>query len=458
MGLSVSRLLLIVAATLALITVGIVGYLEWSRPIHLRVAAGPKDGIDAKLLASFNRLLDLNRAGVRLDLVATANVRESDRLLDKREVDMAVVRLDDPLPTSAALVALLRTELVIAIAAPRHKLESLSDARGKRFGLVSRSPLDEPSFVRLLDMLALTPADLHLSIVKAEDVARLIASGQLDGVVAIGVPADPEVRAVVAAVGDKRKNPPTILSIELGEGLKQRTPAASSETIEKHAFPRQSIPDDDVDTVGVPTVLAANRAIDGPLRVRLYNNAIMEVTRGLVERRSELARELPLASQIAPPDSEKDARFPVHPGAAAYLEDTDTSWVTLFSDQVWNVVLVGGLASSLFAAAGSFLKKGRDDPEGEILERLKAITKRASAATDPEDADVLSRELGVLAMDIATLGHERRCSYEEFAPLQLAYESARDLVASLRTIPPRLPSTLAPTPDIASAPIGSSTR
>ncbi|MGO4675097.1 TAXI family TRAP transporter solute-binding subunit [Bosea sp. 2YAB26] len=436
MNISMSRLLLIAAAAFALLTAAVVGYLSWSQPLHLRVAAGPKDGIDAKLLIAFNRLLDVNRAGARLDLVTTADMHESSQLLEKREVDLAVLRLDDPLPTGAALVAMLRTNLMIAAAPARLKLETLADVKGKRLGLVSRSPLDEPSFVRLLDMVGLTPADVRMTIIKPEDVARLVAGGQLDCVVVLGVPADPVVRDVVAAVGDKRKTPPTILSIELGESLKQNTPAASSETIEKNAFPRLSIPDDDVDTVGVPTALAANRASTGPMRVRLYNNAIMEVTRGLLERRSELAREIPLASLITPPDSEKDARFPLHPGTAAYLEDTDTSWSTLFSEQIWNVVLVGGVISSMLAAAGGFLNQGGADPMGGILSRLKDITERAGASTDPADAQGLSQELGVLAIDMAALGYKRRCSYEEFAPLQLAYESARDAVAALRAGPP----------------------
>lgn len=437
MNISISRLLLVVAATLALITASIVGYLVWSRPVHLRVAAGPKDGVDAKLLNGFDRLLDANRAGVRLDVVATAGDHENEQLLEKRDVDLAVVRLDDPLPTGAALVALLRTNVVVAVAPARLKLENLLDVKGKRLGLVSRSPLDEPSFVKVLDMLGITPKDVHLTIVKPDDVARLTTGGQIDCIVVIGVPADPAVSAVVQTASGKKRNALTILGLEFGESLKQNTPAASSETIEKNAFPRLSIPDDDVDTVGVPTALAANRAATGPLRGRLYDNAIMEVTRNLVERRSELARAVPLASQIAPPDSEKDARFPVHPGAAAYLEDTDTSWATLFSDQIWNVVLVGGLASSILAAAGSFLKQGRYDRVGGILDRLQAITEHAGASTDPSAAHMLSQELGVLAMEIATLGYKRHCSYEEFAPLQLAYESARDAVASLRARPPQ---------------------
>ena len=157
----------------------------------------------------------------------------------------------------------------------------------------------------------------------------------------------------------------------------------------------------------------------------------MEVTHYLLERRSELTRKVPLASLIAAPDTEKGARFPVHPGAAAYLGDTDTSLLTLVSDQIWNVMLVGGMLTSILAAAGSFLKHGAPDPMRALLDGLKGITERARISADPADAIALSHDLNAIANEIATLGYERRCSYEEFAPLQLACEIARDAVASL---------------------------
>ncbi len=426
------RFLLITAGLIAVLTATAVTYLVWSKPVHLRVAAGPTDGIDATILAAFDRLLEINRASVRLDLVTTAGVHESNQLLEKRQVDLAVVRLDDPLPTSAALIALLRTNAAIAVAPSRLKLENFSDLKGKRVGLVARTPLDEPGFVKLLDVFGMKPSDVKLTIIKPEDVATLTGNGRIDCVVIFGVPAEPEVMAVVYAVDGKRKDPPTILSVDVGEFLKGNAPAAASETIPKHAFPRRRIPDDEVESVGVPTALAANKAATGPLRARVYNNAITELTQNLLQRRSELARKVSLASLIAPPDTEKGARFPVHPGATAYLSDTDTSWFTLLSDQVWNVLLVGGMLSSVFAAVAAFLKQDAPDPMREQLDRLKSIAERARKSADPDDADALSQDLNDVATEIAALGYERRSSYEQFAPAQLAFENAKDAVDTLR--------------------------
>jgi TRAP-type uncharacterized transport system substrate-binding protein len=398
----------------------------------LRVAAGPQQGTDALILAAFDRLLEVNRASVRLDLVTTAGFHENQVALEKREVELAVVRLDDPLPTAASLIALLRINVVIAVAPSRLKLENFSDLKGKRVGLVPRSSLDEPSFVKLLDAFGMKPEDVKLTIIKPEDVATLTGNGRIDCVAVVGVPADPEVRDIVYAVDGKKKDPPTILAVDIGDFLKQNTPSVSAEKIAKHAFPRRRIPDDEVDTIGVPTALAANKAATGPLRERIYNNAITELTRTLLEQRGTLARQVSLASLIAAPDTEKGAKFPVHAGATAYLSDTDTSWFTLVSDQVWNVLLVGGMLSSISAGLAAYLKRDKPDPMRDILNRLESIAERAWVSTDPGDAHKLAQELSTVAVQSAELGYERRGSSEQFAALQLAFENARDAVHALR--------------------------
>jgi TRAP-type uncharacterized transport system substrate-binding protein len=182
---SLALLLLIIAALIAVTTASAVAYILWSQPVELRVAAGPQDGKDAAILAAFDRMLEATNAGVRLKLVTTAGLKDNNALLGKREVDLAVVRLDEAIPATSGLVAILRTDGVIAVAPARHKLENLSDLSGKRVGLVSRSPLDEPGFVRVLDVFGLKPADVKLTIITPDEVGPLTTSGQIDCVVVI---------------------------------------------------------------------------------------------------------------------------------------------------------------------------------------------------------------------------------------------------------------------------------
>lgn len=425
-----SRALLLAAALIALATVGVAAYREWARPTLLRVAAGPLNGADARLMTAFNRLLETTHADVRLEIVTTASMHENVVALDKGDVDMAVVRLDDPLPPSAGLVALLRTSVLVAVAPARLKLESLGDVRRRRIGLVERSPFDRQGLHKVLEAFGIGPEDVQIETIAAGDVSGLTRAGKIDVVVVTGAPAEPEVQAVANALAGDRKAPPTILSVPLGD-IASGT-AAVAETIDKNAFPRLGIPDADVETIGVKTALVANVVPAASLRKRANDNAIREVVESLVERRGDLEREAPLASLIAAPDREDDSRFPFHPGASAYVDDVDTSWTSLFSDQLWNIVLVAGALSSATAFVAGFLARGRSHPTAKILDRLRAIAEAAETSTDPADAESLARELRKLAFDLAEFGRKRGNGYEQVAPLLLALEGAREAVAALR--------------------------
>jgi TRAP-type uncharacterized transport system substrate-binding protein len=427
-----TRYLLFLAATIASLTAAVTIYVIYSQPLHLRIAVGPDGGTDANIFGALERILAADHSTVRLDLVTTSGTHENNSLLEKREVDLAVLRADEPLPGGAALLAVLRTNVAVLVAPARHKLESISELKGKRLGLVVRSAQDEAIATRLLDSFNLKPADVSLTAIKASDVGALTKSGKFHAVLVFGAPTDPEVSGVVYAVDYKRKEGPSILAIEIGDFSKGSSAAASSATIAKLAFPRRGIPEEEVESVGVPTVLAANRASSRPLKGKLYNNAITELTKTLLQRHGEIARRIPLASLITAPDDDKSSRLPVHAGATAYLADTDVSWATFFSEQIWNVVLIGGILSSLFAAIWSFLKPRRLDPLRRLLDRLSAITSQAQTSSGQREYETLSKNLSNIGVEIATLAYERGSTYEQFAPVQLAYESAYRAVEAMR--------------------------
>ena len=96
------------------------------------------------------------------------------------------------------------------------------------------------------------------------------------------------------------------------------------------------------------------------------------------------------------------------------------------------------MLSSVFAAAARFLKQNATDPMRGLFNRLRDIGERARATTNPADADALRQELGTITAELALLGYERPCGYEQFALLQLAFENARDVVEALRSRPRRM--------------------
>ena len=57
---------------------------------------------------------------------------------------------------------------------------------------------------------------------------------------------------------------------------------------------------------------------------------------------------MPGASHIEKPDTDKDAALPAHPGAAAYIDGTERTFLERYSDCFWGALLVlSGLGSAL---------------------------------------------------------------------------------------------------------------
>jgi TRAP-type uncharacterized transport system substrate-binding protein len=423
------RLYFTLAIVFAILVAISIGSYYLSQPTLLSVAVGPADGKDARLMSAVENVVEGHRTGVRLRPIATSGDEENRALLANGQADLAIIRADQGFPADSSIVMILRTNVLVVVAPSKLDLESFSQLKGKRLGLVVRSPLDEAGATKLLGFYGMQSADIKWTVIKPAEVGPLTDSGRLDAVMVFGPIVDPEVAAVVYAVDSKKKKGPSILAIELSGLAEANTAAASEVTIPKHAFSRRLVPDDDVNTIGVPTILAGNTPA-GSIRAKIRAQAVMELARNMFERRSELSQKLGYTVAIEKPDNDKGVRFPVHPGAAAYLDDTDISWYTMFSDQIWTVWLVGGVLASAGAGMLGALRRPKADPTREHLDRLRSITQRARE--HPDEMDTLSDELSDLAVDIAALAYERKSGREEFAPIQLAYENARFALQTAR--------------------------
>jgi hypothetical protein len=247
----------------------------------------------------------------------------------------------------------------------------------------------------------------------------------------IGAIVDPEVSAVVYAIDRKMKVGPSILSIDLASLADTNALAASSDSIPQRAFPRRRVPDDEVDTISIPTILAGSKG-DGALSEKVRTQAVMMLARALIERRMELSQALGISIPIEAPDNEKGSRIPVHPGTAAYLESTDVSWYTLFSDQIWTIWLLSGALFSLAAAFFGFLKTPKIDSVPAYLDRIRDISQRARANVAADELEVLAESLVDLGVELPTVAYQRGGDSASFAPIQLAFENARFAIQSAR--------------------------
>jgi hypothetical protein len=156
------------------------------------------------------------------------------------------------------------------------------------------------------------------------------------------------------------KSKPGLVPIEQAGAIAADNRAYESFDLPKgtiHGSP--AIPDDDLTTLRVPLYLVANK--------NLGDDVIAALAKTMMEVRRDLLGEYPILAQISAPSTDKDAFVPVHPGAAAYFNGEQQSFLDKYADKLFYASMLLGFAASMLAAAWKFMTKGSRDPRESPL-------------------------------------------------------------------------------------------
>jgi hypothetical protein len=109
----------------------------------------------------------------------------------------------------------------------------------------------------------------------------------------------------------------------------------------------------------------------------LDDDVVASLTKSIMETRRDLIGDFPVLKQISAPDTDKDddrdTFIPIHPGAAAYFDGTQKTFLDKYGDQLTYLSMVLGSLASIFAAAWKFMTKKEEGPESLPLMRLYAF-------------------------------------------------------------------------------------
>ena len=124
----------------------------------------------------------------------------------------------------------------------------------------------------------------------------------------------------------------------------------------------------------------------------LSDTAVGAFVRELFAVRPSLAREVPNAAKIQKPDTDKDAAMPAHPGAAAYIDGTERTFLDKYSDYLWGGVLLLSALGSVTAWFRHYLK--RDERNLNTLHRDKLLAAIATVRKmdSIEELDAMQHE------------------------------------------------------------------
>jgi hypothetical protein len=113
------------------------------------------------------------------------------------------------------------------------------------------------------------------------------------------------------------------------------------------------------------------------------------LTQTIMSVRRDLLGEQPIFAQITAASTDSDAYLPAHPGAAAFYNGTQQSFMDKYGNEIYLAPMILGGIASLLAAAWKFLGIGHPETSLGPLDSLYALARRIRKAdTEAELADI----------------------------------------------------------------------
>ncbi len=362
---------LVLAAGLLVFAAVIGGYLALTRPTTLRIAVGPPNSDDQNLVQALAQKFSRDGNSIRLVLVPTAGPVDSIAELRAHKADLAIARGDEEMPDGTESVAILHRNVVVLWASPRKgtkkeaksKIKGIEDLPGHRIGVVGRTQINVTLLQVILKESGVDPDKVTIVQFSTDQIAAMLKDPAIDAFMTVG-PIGSKITSDAIASTAKARGEPTFLPIDVSEAIASRHPLYVSEEIPGSAFSSSPArPDDKIETVGVNHLIVAPKS--------LSENTVGAFTRQLFAAKPALAREVTGASKIEKPDTDKDAALPAHPGAAAFIDGNERTFMDNYSDYIWGAVLLFSVLGSGVAGLRHYVK--RDERRINILHREKLL-------------------------------------------------------------------------------------
>ena len=278
--------------------------------------------------------------------------------------------------SSARTVVLLTHGVLMLIAPPGRKIESVDDLKGKTVGIVGGEV--NRRVAEVLDReYDLTAAKVRWKDLAPAEVAAAVQSKQVDALLIVAPVSERFLSIIRNLLPRDPKRQATLIPIESAGAIE-----AIAKSYESYDLPKGTlrgsppIPDDDLTTLRVPIYLVANRKLD--------NELVTALTKAVMEARGDLLHQHPLVSQIAAPSLEKDAEIPAHPGAAAYFNGEEKTIFDKYGDQFFYASMLLGMLTSLMAALWKFVASDAGGSSQRSVDQLSGLSRRIREAREDE--------------------------------------------------------------------------
>jgi len=419
------------------------GYYFAMRPVTLRIAVGPTNSDDIKVVQALTQAFSHAHGQVRLHPMQTDGAAASAQALAEGKADLAIIRGDLEVPKNAQAVATLRKNVAVLWVPPAakgkgkkagSKITKIAQLSGHRIGVVGRTPANVNLLTVILQQYGVDPNKVDIVQFPAGEAADAIRNQKADAYLAAG-PVNSKITADAIAASTRDGGTPTFLAIDSAEAIAQNHPMYESAEIPAGAFGGSpGRPDEEVKTISFAHHIVARKG--------LSEATVAAFTRQLFAIRQTLMAEFPLAAKIETPDTDKDAVIPVHPGAAAYVDGEEKTFLDRYSDFIWWGLMGLSAMGSAGAWFAGYLKKEERSNNSSLRERLLDMLGAARRSDSTEELDQMQTEADDILRETLQCFEHGAIEEGALTAFNIAIEQFHNAVADRKALLMSMPQNL----------------
>jgi TRAP transporter TAXI family solute receptor len=430
------------AGMMAVLGVAAAAYYFAMRPVTLKVAVGPANGDDLKVVQTLAQAFNNQRnSQIRLRPVPTDGAAASAQALAEGKADLAIIRGDLDVPKNAQAVATLRKNVAVLWVPPpakavrgkkaAPKITKVTQLAGRRIGVIGRTQANVNLLKVILKQYGVDANKVEIVQFPANEAAEAIRSQKADAYLAAG-PVNSKITTDAIIASSRDGGTPTILAIDLADAIALNNPAYEASEIPAGSF--GSVPEEEVKTISFAHHIVARRG--------LAESTVAAFTRQLFSIRQALKNEFPLAAKIETPDTDKDATIPAHPGAAAFVDGEEKTFLDRYSDFIWWGLMALSAMGSAGAWFAGYLKKDERVMNTSQRERLLEMIAAARKCDSTEELDLLQSDADTILRDTLHCFEHGAIDEGALIAFNIALEQFHNAVADRRMLLISLPQHL----------------
>src|SRR6266436_2297789 len=377
------RFVLLVGVLALASGVSLLAYRYYTRPVTLSVAVGSIDGEAAKAMSAIASQLVSTNAPVRLKVIDSGTALEAANAFSAGKADLAVVRGDVGDLSQAQAVVVVSHVVVLIVAPPGSTIDSIDKLKGRRVGVIGGNA--NKKIVDVLSKEYGLDREQVFKDIALPDVRRAIQSKEVSALLIVMPLAEKYLSLLRGFFQQSPKSAPVLIPIDSAGAIAESERAYESFDVPKGTLRgAPPVPDDDLTTLRASLYLVANK--------KLSSDLVTSLTQTIMNVRRDLLVEQPIFAQIAAPSTDADAYLALHPGAAAFYNGTQQSFMDEYGNWIYLTPMVLGGIATVLAAAWKFLGIGQSKTEAP-LDALYALARRIRRADSAAELGTIEDEI-----------------------------------------------------------------